>query len=183
MTKTIINLLMLLFILAGCSKANEDEREDKKDDFVLTDFNNYSIPILVTDALGNNLLDPKTPHNLLKEEIKVIYKGEEFKRMNVNQPGTRFNMPAPLALRTRLYTVSGYSGDLFMMAFGEFGSGNYQDESFTIHWADGTEDIIKFDMYTTSENKKAPTVHITFYLNGEKWTSSKPITIIRPKVG
>lgn len=182
MTKIVVNLLMLLFILGGCSKANEDEREDKKDDIVLTDFSNYSIPILVTDVLGNNLLDPKTPHNLLKEEIKVIYKKKEFKRMNVNQPETRFNMPAPLALRTQFYTLSEYSDKQFMLVFGEFGSGNYHDESFTIHWADGTEDTIKFDIYTIRENKKASTVHITFYLNGEKWTSSKPITIIRPKV-
>lgn len=169
---------MLLFMLTGCSKANENEEE--KDDFVLTDSNNYNIRVLVTDASGNNLLDPKTPHNLLKEEIKVIYRGKEFKRMNANQPETRFNMPAPLALRTRLYTLSGDSDKQFMLVFGEFSPSGYHDESFTIHWADGTEDTIKFDLYITWESKNDLDVHFTSYLNGKEWTSNKPITIVRP---
>lgn len=172
MKKVIANVLMLLFILSGCSSANEHEDED-----LIFDFPTYSIAILVTDASGNNLLDPKTPHNLLEEEIKVIYAGKEFKRIDANQPATRANMPAPLALRTS----SKISGKPIVLSFGDFSPiKNYHSESFTIQWPDGAEDAIMFDLYITWESKNDPKLHFACYLNGEKWDTSKPITIIRP---
>lgn len=172
MKKVVANVLMLLFMLTGCSKANENEEDD-----LIFDFINYSIPILVTDASGNNLLDPKTPLNLLKEEIKVIYRGKEFKRIDANQPVTRANMPAPLALRTS----PNNSDRPIVLSFGDFSpTKNYHSESFTIQWPDGAEDSITFDLYITWESKNDPKLHFACYLNGEKWDTNKPITIVRP---
>lgn len=176
MKKVALSLMACLFILAGCSSDNEE-------DDIIFDFINYSIHILVTDASGNNLLDPKNDANILDEKIKVIYGDKTFERLEPGQPNTRYNMPKPLALRTSSVQYANAPSTQILLAFGEFSpTSNYHDASFKIQWEDGSEDTIKFDLYTVWKSKNDPVVHSKYYLNGKEWTASTPITIVRQKV-
>ena len=175
MKKVFWGIALFLFILTGCSTYEKEE----EDDGMIWDFVNLSVPILVTDADGNNLLDKESPDNILENDIKAIYRDETYQRLSFEQSAVRFNMPEPLGLRT---TVRKYSNDktMIILTFGGFSpESNHHNESFTIYWGDGTSDIIKFDFYIIWENKKNPQVHSKFYLNDQEWNKGGPITIVK----
>ena len=57
-----------------------------------------------------------------------------------------------------------------VLSFGEFSPEHkYKGETFTIHWGDGTKDVVKFDLYITWK-KQDPTIHKKLYLNGKEYS-------------
>lgn len=77
-----------------------------------------------------------------------------------------FNMPRPLGLRKE---VLGEAKER-VLSFGEFSPEHqYKGETFTIHWGDGTKDVVKFDLYITWK-KQNPTIHKRLYLNDKEYS-------------
>ena len=155
-------LLLLLPLLAtGCY--GEEEKEDGPGDYIW-DFINYNIYFSVKDAAGANLLDPQVSSNLLANEITVEYEGKTFPLEN--SVDTRFNMPRSLGLRKELLGKEKKR----VLSFGEFSPEHqYKGETFTIHWGDGTKDVVKFDLYITWK-KQNPTIHKRLYLNDKEYS-------------
>lgn len=134
------------------------------------DFVTYDICFLVANEAGENLMDPEVEGNLLDEDIYVVYKGETYP---MNAAATRANPPRWQGLRAEKHS---YQDPTIMLKFGEFSpEGDHKGETFTIHWGDGTDDTVKFDLYTTWVACK-PTVHKKLWLNGEL-TSKDEFTI------
>lgn len=131
---------------------------------VIRDFATYDVRFFVTNAAGENLMDPEVEGNWLDRDIYIEY-GNEIYRMNMDDSDTRANMPRWLGLRTG----SDYWGEEpIMLRFGEFGpTAHYQGTTFTIHWGDGTSDEVTFDLYITWK-KCDPTVHKTLWFNDAK---------------
>ena len=135
--------LLLLFplLLTGCY--GEEDKEKDQGDYIW-DFINYNIYFSVKDAAGNG--DKSFPLE--------------------NSVDTRFNMPRPLGLRKE---VLGEAKER-VLSFGEFSPEHqYKGETFTIHWGDGTKDVVKFDLYITWK-KQNPTIHKRLYLNDKEYS-------------
>lgn len=149
-------LMLLLVFFAGCKEDNDGPGD------MIWDFVNYSIYFSVRDANGINLLDPTAVGNILGNGITIEYKGKVFP-LKDSEIDTRFNMPRSLALRKSELLKENKS--VPVLSFGEFSPEyNYQNESFTINWGDGTKDVVQFDLYITWK-KQEPTVHRTLHLN------------------
>lgn len=133
----------------------------KTDDYPIWDFICYNVCFEIEDAQGNDLLDPLTTGNIIKDNFFITYKDKEYRLIE-----TRFLDPRPLGLRIE---YSNYYKK-YQLTFGEFTpTGNFKNENFIIHWGDGTEDEITFDLYITWK-KFDPTVHKIIYLNGERYS-------------
>lgn len=159
MKKLLALLLIFPLFIASCSDDNDDEPGSD----VFWDFTNYSVGFHVTDNMGNNLLDSDVEGNMLENDIYIEYAGKTYRRTALKD-----NMPMPLDLRTIRY---GEDNTIFL-SFGEFSpTRNYKNESFTIHWGDGTKDVIKFDLYITW-HKGEPTVHRALYLNDQLYSDT-----------
>jgi hypothetical protein len=166
----------LLCIAAICALAFTGCHHDD-DDTKIWDFVNYSFNFLVTDNNGNNLLDPDFAGNILDNHITVTYKGKVYERLPMGGT-TRENAPRELALRTERWD---YLQSQPLLTFGEFSpTENYKDEHFKVDWGDGTTDNVAFDIYITWRGEE-PTVHRTYYLNGEELYENQmsPIRIVK----
>lgn len=166
-----IILIMLAFVLFGCNKL--EINSGKSDPDMIWDFVNYSVGIMVTDASGNDLLNDKTPGNLMNNLITIEYKGRKFTNKD---PQTYANMPAPLAFR-KMYVEQ---LKRYGITFGEFSpERNYHGETFTIDWGDGKpKDTFKFDLYITW-NRNDPTVHRKLYHNGTDCGDKFSVEIVK----
>lgn len=69
--KTFLAVTLVAVALPSCS--NDDD-----DDIVLWDFIPNEIRLEITDAKGNNLLDPAGENNIVGENITVDYEGETY---------------------------------------------------------------------------------------------------------
>ena len=142
----------------------------------IQDWAPIDIYIKVSNADGQNLLDPATPNNFVDKEISAEWMGETYVADTVSlwekQHTTRVYIPEMNGL---MYITK--NGEQ-MLYFGELaGDGDYDDEPFTIHWPDGSTDVItvKNKAYLSSANRK-------FKLNDEvvaKDTGSPIISIVK----
>ena len=134
-------------------------------DDIIWDFTTFNVNFFVSDKEGNDLINPDSKENILKNDITVTYNDKEYKYKNENKITPRLNLPAELAIRTFYYN----SIDKFYIAFGEFTPiDNLKNETFTIDWGDGTKDEIKFDLYITWESPTEPIVHKKLYINDKE---------------
>ena len=127
----------------------------------IQDWAPIDIYIKVSNADGQNLLDPATPNNFLDKEISAEWMGDTYIADTVSlwekQHVTREYLPMMDGL---MYVTR--NGEP-MLYFGELaGDGDYDDEPFTIHWPDGSTDVItvKNKAYLNSANRN-------YKLNGE----------------
>ena len=142
----------------------------------IMDWNPIRIYIKVSNAEGQNLLDSVTPNNFLDKEISAEWMGDTYIADTVSlwekQHVTREYLPMMDGL---MYVTR--NGEP-MLYFGELaGDGDYDDEPFTIHWPDGSTDVItvKNKAYFSSADRK-------FKLNGKvvaKDTGSPIISIVK----
>ena len=142
----------------------------------IMDWNPINIYIKVSNAEGQNLLDSVTPNNFLDKEISAEWMGDTYIADTVSlwekQHMTRMYLPVMDGL---MYVTR--NGEQ-MLYFGELaGDGDYDDEPLTIHWPDGSTDVItvKNKAYISSANRK-------YKLNGEvvaKDTGSPVISIVK----
>lgn len=134
------------------------------------------IYVKVSNAEGKNLLDSTTIGSFVGKEISAEWKGETYIADTVSlwekQHMTRVYLPMMDGL---MYVTK--NGEP-MLYFGELaGDGDYDDEPFTIHWPDGSTDVItvKNKAYLSSADRK-------FKLNGKvvaKDTGSPIISIVK----
>ena len=142
----------------------------------IQDWNPINIYIKVSNAEGQNLLDTATPDNFVDKEISAEWMGETYVADTISlwekQHMTRMYLPEMHGLMYK--TKNGEK----VLYFGELaGDGDYEDEPLTIHWPDGSTDVItvKNKAYISSANRK-------YKLNGEvvaKDTGSPIISIVK----
>jgi len=142
----------------------------------IMDWNPINIYVKVTNAEGQNLLDSVTLNNFVDKEISAEWMGETYVADTISlwekQHMTRMYLPMMNGL---MYVTK--NGEQ-MLYFGELaGDGDYDDEPLTIHWPDGSTDVItvKNKAYLSSANRK-------YKLNGEvvaKDTGSPIISIVK----
>lgn len=141
-----------LFALTSCE---EDEP--------ITDYVPVTFAVYVSDAEGNDLLDPSVENNLTDQGITLTYKGVEYQ---IDKTDVRDH---EMYYATRAYVTrftGGYIermvGDKFRLVIGEWmGDSRWDDETVTINWPDGTKNKLSFTL------KKGWT-NATFYLDGKK---------------
>ena len=142
----------------------------------IMDWAPIEIYVKVSNAEGQNLLDSTTLNNFVGEEISAEWMGETYVADTISwrekQHMTREYLPMMNGL---MYVTK--NGEP-MLYFGELaGDGDYNDEPFTIHWPDGSTDVItvKNKAYLSSANRK-------FKLNDEvvaKDTTRPVISIVK----
>ena len=142
----------------------------------IQDWNPINIYIKVSNAEGQNLLDITTLNNFADKAISAEWMEETYVADSVSfwekQHTTRTYLPMMNGL---MYVTKNGKR---MLYFGELaGDGDYDDEPLTIHWPDGSTDVItvKNKAYISSANRK-------YKLNGKvvaKDTGSPIISIVK----
>ena len=134
------------------------------------------IYIKVSNAEGQNLLDTATPNNFADKEISAEWMDETYVADTISWREKQYMTRMYLPMMNGLMYVT-KDGEQ-MLYFGELaGDGDYDDEPLTIHWPDGSTDVItvKNKAYLSSANRK-------FKLNGKvvaKDTGSPIINIVK----
>ena len=132
---------------------------------VFWDSPGFYINFIVTDKRGNDLINPDTKGHILNNTIIVTYKDQNYKHYRYDVIETRAMLLKDLAIR-KFYVEKLKK---YYISFGPFESfGNFENETFTIDWGDGTKDEIKFESNTTWESPINPIVHRKLYLNGKE---------------
>ena len=144
--------------------------------FIIQDWVPIEIYVKVSNAEGQNLLNPATPNNFVDKEISAEWMEETYVADSVSfwekQHTTRVYLPEMKGL---MYITK--DGEP-MLYFGELaGDGDYNDEPLTIRWPDGSTDVItiKNKAHLSSADRK-------FKLNGEvvaKDTTRPVISIVK----
>ena len=173
---------LLCFLAVGFTACNDNgeevtekgENEEVFDDYPIYDFVPIEISIAVETPDGKDLLNPETEGNLAGDSICAVYKGESYWTKEIQ---TRF-YPA------KFYGLYwGQKAGKHVLTFGEFqGEDTFENESFTIRWADGKEDLISFSSNVEWVNKE-PVITRSYALNGTTVVSGDTplplITIVR----
>ena len=144
--------------------------------FIIQDWAAIEIYVKVSNGEEQNLLNPATPNNFVDKEISAEWMEETYVADTISlwekQHMTRVYLPMMNGL---MYVTK--DGEP-MLYFGELaGDGDYNDEPLTIHWPDGSTDVItiKNKAHLSSADRK-------FKLNGEvvaKDTTRPVISIVK----
>lgn len=144
--KTRLLLLSILIVsLSFVACINDD---------VIIDYMNYNAQFTVTsladhtDLLADSEFIKNTYVEYRGEKYHVIQFGDKDFMYPSEVVHSRYNMPLPWALRL-LKTDKGRC----VLAFGEFGpEERYKNETFKIHWGDGSCNTISFNLYLKGDN-------------------------------
>ena len=150
------------------------------DNDVIWDIIPMRIHLTVVDADGKNLLDPTTPNSFDYREITAEWMGESYTADTISlfdkQQTTRLLMAHMHGL---VYTIEHGKAQLY---FGDLtGHNTFNDEPLTLHWPDGTTDVITVKASAT-EGYKSVKLNRKFKLNGKvvaKDTSSPNIEVVK----
>lgn len=151
--KKLSSILITAFaiLFSGCGSGNN--HCDMIWDLITPD-----VCIIVTNADGENLLDPDVEGNILNSGIKVEYNDETYPITS----RTRETLAMWYGLRVEAYA---FNDDTPALKFGEFSTDGYHGETFTIDWGNGKTSEVKFDLYVTWK-KCRPIVHQRVWLDG-----------------
>lgn len=153
---------MCVTLLAGCG--------DKEPTIVHEwDYFNTDIVIDVRDSDGWHWFDSSRPDgNLRENSVNIVYEGRTYPLFYMD-PSTRAEAPElPLWEEDgrKPFRLQGHhETDTYplLVMFGEFSidTKEYRGESFTIDWGDGTQSVVKFDLYATpkADETEPPTIH------------------------
>lgn len=152
----LLAMIATICSLSLCSCSNDDD-----------DGNNYvfdAAPIYfemqVTDASGASLLDPAANAKFINDTY-ISLNGEDYPVVEI--PESR----AYSAVFYGLVLTENRNGEPCLFV-GEFdGLVNTDDTSFTIHWGDGTTDVVSYSNKTTI-NGSDVNIDRHYYLNGEE---------------
>ena len=145
-------------------------------DPIILDWAPINIYVKVSNAEGQNLLDSTTPNNFVDKEISAEWMEETYIADTISWFEKQFMTREYLPIMNGLMHVT-KNGEP-MLYFGELaGDGDYDDEPITIHWPDGSTDVItiKNKAHLSSANRK-------YKLNGEvvaKDTGNPIISIVK----
>ena len=175
--KTKFFLLGALFLLSLCclSGCSDDESLDGPDSDVIWDIYPFGITITVSDAEGNDLLNPDAENSIAHQGIKMIYQGKTYKKDSLAN-----EIPPSRAYLPRFYGLNSYKGNdgRYRLAIGEFfGDRDYEPQDILLDWNDGTpRDTITFSHRFWWEDDE-PRGEETFLLNGKEM--GLPIPIVK----
>ena len=151
-------LLAVTFV--GCS--DHDEIDD-----LTIDFTPIQINVMAESQDGKDLLNPTVEGNLLTQNIKAIYRGEEY--TNGASSKSRVYVPKFYGL----ITVKLQNGK-YALSFGELDGGkDFKNEEIVIDWGDGKQDVITFSNTVKWEGKN-PDIARSFLLNGKTVATDTP---------
>lgn len=169
-------LLLGAILLSLCcfTSCNDNENLDEPDPDVIWDIYPFNINIEVTDAEGNDLLNPETENSIANQGIKMIYRNKTYKKDSlVTDEQTR-------DILVRFYGLQTYQrkDGSYLLAIGEFyGNRDYDNEYIILDWNDATpKDTITFSHKFWWENQE-PESETTVRLNGVE--TDNPIHIIK----
>lgn len=164
----------MLLSLCCFTSCNDDENLDGPAPDVIWDIYPFGISIEVTDAEGNDLLNPETENSIANQGIKMIYWGMTYEKDSLAiDEQTR-------AVLVRFYGLRTYQrkDGRYLLGIGEFfGDRDYENENIILDWNDGTpKDTITFSHKFWWENQE-PESETTVRLNGVE--TDNPIHIIK----
>jgi hypothetical protein len=166
------HLTLMIALAAAAVSFASCEKETKWDHY------NSDITIFVKNSAGENLCSPSEWGHVLWYPSDKGTTGQRKTSPSIEYKGQTITL-APTGLegdpQTRSATRAGDGmpewkgfrwnegyGDVAALVFGQFSvdTKQYRGETFTINWADGTNSVVVFDFYTTSNGKKEkPTFH------------------------
>ena len=163
-TKKLFSIFISIAILLMISACSGDD--NTAEELPLNHPLPFNFLFIVQDADGNDLLDAKTPGNILSQPIKAIYNGKELPLDSMKDkwvPGSPVDI-----------TFSGLTlhegGDSYYLEFGLFDSQkDYKNETFIIDWGDGSTTTVTFSRYydrTPTGEKKD--FHYEVLVNGKQ---------------
>lgn len=177
--KKILSLATMFAILLSMACENIE----KDDDYVLIDWAPIQMYIYVSDADGNNLLDPTSDKCYDSTNIILSYNGKQYSVENVlredyEPQATPFEY---LASFDNPYIRRDRNGVAFMEVGEWSGNGKWDMCSVEIAWGDGTTDTFAFSSdYTYNKKYRNDSSHnygYTFtrkaYLNGRELTEDE----------
>ncbi len=153
MKKNLLAILFMTITLVSCSKMKT------------WDISPVNIRIYVEDTNGNNLLSPLSKNNILEDEIYVTYDNIKFP-LGVDMSEEAMTRAYFAVLDgLKVYEINNEP----YLIFGEFDGAKNWDDSFEIHWGDGTKDKIRFTRdFKWKINGKPKITNSNTYLNDKK---------------
>ena len=150
------------------------------DNGMIWDIAPMNIYITVSNAEGQDLLNPDTPNSIDYGQVSAEWMGETYVGDTLSpyskQQMTRMYLPTMHGLV--YYTEHGKS----KLCFGEIsGHGTFDDEPLTLHWPDGSTDVITVKA-SAIEGYRSVKLNRKFRLNGKvvaRDTSSPEINIVK----
>lgn len=169
MMNKVLSFMLFLAALALTSCENEF------DDIVITDWVPVSIELKVNDTMGNDLLNPENPDNVI-DGTTISFKGKIYEATRERVDGGKWhNAPETRAAAVRfcgLYLYDSPNG--FSLCFGQLDGAEDMDEDLVVTLPDGTTGTIH---YHCSDHKigkigKPSSLNRYWLFNGTKVDSS-----------
>lgn len=152
--------ILLSFLIMGFSFAACDN-EDK-----LWDIAPIILQIQLSNENGEDLLHPDTPGSYADKTITATYQGKTYTKDVFEDNKIPYGR-AYLATLFGIYTVQQNNG-CYALKFGELdGEETYENETITLDWADGTQDVITFSSRLKWKGGK-PKFNNWYKLNGKE---------------
>ncbi len=158
----LIACLLVNVLFISCEKEPHNHNNNNG---MIWDVTPLNVIIYVQDSDGNDLLSPQFSDNILDDDIYVTYNDMKFP-LGVDMSSETMSR-AYLAVLSGLHH-SKYGNDYYLI-FGEFDGATDWNDSFVIHWGDGTEDKIVFQHdFEWSADGSPDFVSSALYLNDKK---------------
>lgn len=168
-------LFLLPLLLLALGSCDESTSGDGPENGVIWDIYPYAINIAVSDAAGNDLLDPAAENSIAHNGIKAIWNGQTFEKDSLPD----FAQTKALNVVFRGLQSFQLSDGRYVLSFGEFrGDASREASDLVIDWNDGTpKDTISFSHSFWWENSE-PQQETRLYLNGQE--TEAPVQIVKP---
>lgn len=164
--------VLAIVMAAGLTSCDSDNKK-----YLEWDISPMYIRIIVSNADGQNLLDPAIPNSFDYHDITAEWMGKSYTAdTNKMQQTTRILIAQIHGLQ---YFVEHGKAQLY---FGDLtGHDTFNDEPLTLHWPDGTTDVITVEA-SAIEGPKNVKLKRKFKLNGKvvaKDTSAPIIEVVK----
>ena len=184
-------LLLAVFMTISCERdivnnqdvdsdqtivSNDDDNDDNGQNDVLVDWAPLELFVYLSDADGNNLLDPEYEHAYDSANIVLTYEGEEYEVINYLTPSEPKAQPMWYhAVFDSPYICHDTKG-VARLTIGEWGRvGKWDMATVEVSWGDGTTDTFAFSHDYTynpeyrndADNGWGYTFTTQYYLNDE----------------
>ena len=157
--------LVAMALTMGFTSCDKDNGEELRE----LDISPITALLIVENAEGQNLLDPNTPNNFVGDTIIAEWMGKTYVMTDtvpINSETARTR-----AIGTYMYGLIYLliEDSIPALYFGQINAtAHYDDEPATIHWPDGSTDVISITASYKWSEKKGPHDFVRkFKLNGK----------------
>lgn len=152
-----IAFLFIAVLCAGMAASCDDDNNEVME----TNLYPWHVQLSVEDRSGNDLLDPENENAISGEGLTLTYKGEKY-HLQESATETRAYMP-----RWNGITRKKIDGQGYVLSIGEFGPDFDKDETMTLDWGDGTEDVLRV-VFDVKYGNKDIDIDAALYINGQE---------------